>query len=495
MWDFYLVLFSHYFYDSLDPSMLKRLFYTLLLLFLMADTTYSFFQHRAMSLDGDMAFLLVPAPTVQPIHDSPLGLRAIMNDEYYLNPNRYFCHVLYREWMTKVPLLLQKLVSPIESVYLAGAIGKTLIQLLLLSTISYLVAFKHEKIRLLLISAVLIAPFFQANGYVHYMGIIDRSTTYTFFYALPTALLLLYLIPFIREFYFKVSSIPHKYVYFYSIPFSLVVSLNGALNPGIALIFSAMVFITFCIKHLKFSNQIMGCIRAIPKSYWAYLLPLSLFSLYSLYLGSYNDLSIVQHIPLIERYSKLPQGLFNLLTGKPGFLFLFVMLALNAGFIYRKFNNSEGTLILKTFKWILIFAGIYILLLPLGGYRDYRFYVIRYDTFLPITLALIFLYARSSIFLLQQISSIQKRWYIPLLVVMALIYTNADRANFDTNSCEHLALKTISNSEEDIVVLHSDCSVLSWELIEDPSETELNARLLQMWNITDKKKLYYHKLN
>jgi hypothetical protein len=45
-----------------------------------------------------------------------------------------------------------------------------------------------------LFAAILITPLFQTNGYRSYMGIIDPATTYTFFYALPTILILIYLL-------------------------------------------------------------------------------------------------------------------------------------------------------------------------------------------------------------------------------------------------------------------------------------------------------------
>lgn len=45
---------------------------------------------------------------------------------------------------------------------------------------------------------------------------------------------------------------------------------------------------------------------------------------------------------------------------------------------------------INLFKWIGVFSLFYILLLPLGGYRDYRPNVLRHDTILPITLSLIF---------------------------------------------------------------------------------------------------------
>lgn len=69
---------------------MKRIIYFVLLLFCVADIAYSFMQHYSQTLDGDMAGGIVPAADVVPILNSPLGLDALLNNETYPNPNRYF---------------------------------------------------------------------------------------------------------------------------------------------------------------------------------------------------------------------------------------------------------------------------------------------------------------------------------------------------------------------------------------------------------------------
>lgn len=95
---------------------------------LLADIGYSFLQHLAQPLDGDMAWNIVPANDVKPIFKSPFGLEAILKNKTYPNPNRFFCHWIFREYFLSAPLFLQKFVDPIDSIYLSCAISKTIIQ-------------------------------------------------------------------------------------------------------------------------------------------------------------------------------------------------------------------------------------------------------------------------------------------------------------------------------------------------------------------------------
>jgi hypothetical protein len=59
--------------------------------------------------------------------------------------------------------------------------------------------------------------------------------------------------------------------------------------------------------------------------------------------------------------------------------------------------------------------------------------------------------------------------------------------------CEKRALNTIVNSPEQIVVLDTDCTVLSWNKYKNPNDSKMNAKLIKKWNITKSEKLYYHK--
>lgn len=478
--------------------MKKQIIYSILLLILLADLGYSFAQHYSQPLDGDMAWNIVPAEDVKPILESPLGIGVLLKDQSYPNPNRFFCHYAMKEYFEVIPLFLQKFVKPIDSVYLSCALVKTLIQLILIILLAMAITGTINLFKIdFLIAAILIAPLFQTEGYQSYMGIIDRSPTYTFFYALPITLLLLYFSPFILLYYHKKKPTLQLLIYLLWIPIAIVICLSGPLNPGVVLIFSLLLFLGNINKNYIQSNQpdifkrILISIYRIPKNYWFYLLPICMFSLYSLYIGRYNSNNI--NIPLSELYSRLPAGIYYPLTKKLGFPVLFLVIALNHFIISRNYKTVEGEKILNIFKWIGIFALLYILLLPLGGYRDYRPNVIRYDTIMPITISLIYIFGISTLFLFKNLTDNQKKWYLPIILGVLLLFIINDEPQFDKNKYERIALKEISESECNIVRLQGDCDVLSWQKTLKPEDSQLNARLLIIWKVTKEKRLFYNE--
>lgn len=478
--------------------MKKQIIYSILVLFLLADLGYSFAQHLSQPMDGDMANNIVPGSDVQTVLENPFGIRVITKHQSYLNPNRFFCHYTMKEYFEVIPLFLQKFVQPIDSIYLSCAFIKIIIQLTLIILLSIAITGTFNLLKTdFLISAVLVTPLFQSEGYQSYMGIIDRSTTYTFFYALPCAFLLIYFLPFIIQYYHEKKPVAQLLIYILWIPLALVICLSGPLNPGIVLIFSLLLFSSNINKNYFKSNQqgffkrIQDSVLRIPKSYWFYLLPISLFSLYSLYIGRYNSTNI--NIPLSELYSRLPAGIYYPVTKKLGFPVLLLINAINQIIIYKYFKTTEGKKITSIFKWIGIFALVYILLLPLGGFRDYRPNVLRYDTFLPITLSLVFMFGISTLFLFKNLTSIHRKWYVPVICGVLLFFTINDEEHFDKNKCERSALKEISESKGNIVRLQSNCNVLSWGKIIKPEDSQLNSQLLYIWEVTKVRKLYYNE--
>ncbi len=480
--------------------MSKRILYTILLVLFLADTGVSFIQHYHEPLDGDMPAHIVPSIHNQHVLDHPFGIEAIKNKESYPNPNRFFCHWSMREYFLLVPGMLHGITDPIHSVYLSSAIIKTIIQVILLMLLATAVtgSLNGRKLEFML-AMVLMAPLFQANGYRSYMGIIDPSPTYFFFYALPTTLLLLYYLPLILKYYHGREirfNVPLKILW---LLMAVILSLSGPLNPGVILIITLLML----WKHAAASFAAEGngslikkagkSIASIPPDYWLFLMPISLMALYSLYLGKYNSNEMDIQISLGERFSRLPKGIYLSVTQKIGFPVLFISLALNTILIKKHFRHTDGKKISRIFGWIGIFALIYILLLPFGGYRSYRPYLLRYDTIMPVTLSLVFYFGLSSLFLIKNLSRKQKYWYLPILILVLFIFTNGDELKLRNNACEVHALEVIQDSHEKIVPVSSDCVVLSWEKIADPSYSELSAQMLVLWGITEEKKLYYNE--
>ena len=144
-------------------------------------------------------------------------------------------------------------------------------------------------------------------------------------------------------------------------------------------------------------------------------------------------------------------------------------------------------------KWIGIFALVYILLLPFGGYRPYRPYIVRYDTFMPVNVSLIFFFGITTFLLLKNLTGNLKKRYSFLIVVVILTFTFSDYKGIGKNKCERAAFEKMATSDEDIISIPKDCFVMSWQNNFDYKQSEKRAETIHFWNITNRKILFYNE--
>lgn len=479
--------------------MVKHL-YKILLIILLLDLAYSFYQHYHMPLYGDMPGIIIPTPTkedYQKLQD-PFGLKVLLEDKIYANPNRFFAYWSVSTYFKYVPIALQRFVKPIDSIYLSCAIVKIIIQILIIYLLAVFISNTGNLLKLdFIIAAILITPLFQTSGFSRYIGIIDQSVIYTFFYALPLGLTLLFFLPFFKIVY-RNNKLKLNFINQIALALLIIfISFSGPLVPGVILIVCPMVILLIWVNNYNKAEtsqtykKVFLSWQEIPNFILFYFIAACILSLYSLYIGKNNALNFSDSIPIIERYSSLPTGLYNLITKHLGFPILLIMIIINI-IVVNKSKSEEGIKILKLTKWIGVFAILYILLLPLGGYRIYRPNIIRYDTIMPLTLAFIFVFGISAFYLIKNINRKYKKVYISGLVLFSLLFTNADRLETENYECERQAIETIATSPEKIVPLDCDCPVMDWQKMHDYNLSELNAELFNYWNITNEKKLYYH---
>lgn len=470
--------------------MISKKWHYLFLLFLCFDLGYSFCQYKSQALDGDMAHIILPSAGYEPLMDDPLGISIITENKRYASPNRFFAHFTMSVYFRTIPFLFQKIVTPIESIYLTCALMKTAIHISLLWLFAVYISGKRKVLDAdFLIAAVLVFPLFHTTGYYQYMGIVDHSITYAMFYALPMSLLLIFFLPFYSLLFFKKEikiSIVQKIILFL---FAVFISLNGPLVPAIVLLLCLFLF----FAHLKKPDRLNFFKTKHASFYFGLLFFIAIVSLYSLYIGRFSLEGGRYEVSLLEAYKRLPLGLFNILTGKVGFFLLLLMITLNLFLINRKTSGEGSQRIFTILKWLAIFSIAYILLLPLGGSRDYRPNFIRRDTFLPITIGIIYAYGLTSFYLIKNISSKYKKPYFAGLLLFLFIFTSVDMPIGENNLCEKEALKKIANSKDKVLELNIECNVMSWQKITNKKDSETNSILLQFWNISDEKKLYFQK--
>ena len=395
--------------------------------------------------------------------------------------------------MQKVPIWLQSLTDPITSVYLSCALLKMFIHLLLIFILSTLISgTKNIVDKRFLIAAALLVPLIQANGYWGHMGFNDRATTYVFFYSLPVVLLMFFLMPVYQMIFTQEETKRSLFKSALLIIPAIILPLSGPLVPGVSLIISGLIVIYYLRKfHHEENSNLISKFRKIPSPIFIYIIPICIVSLYSVFLGKFDSNYASETIPISERYMMLPLGIYYQISQSLGVPLLLLIIGTNVYLINAHFKTPEGQKIVSSLKWIGIFAAVYLLLLPLGGYRPYRPNILRYDTFIPITITLLYFYGMSTYFLLRNMKSRKLNGYLILLFAIFAIYMNSDRIKTKEYRFERKCLEILAKSPDEITKLPAAFNVMSWEPITNPRSSEGNAIILQFWGITKDKKLYY----
>lgn len=475
----------------------KSLLIVLLVFLVFGDLFYSFIQYYYTPIDGDLASGVAWNEHIQKIFDDPLGFRMLQSGEKHINPNRFFSHFTQKEYMQTVPLWLQNFTDPITSVYLSCALLKILVHFIFLFTISALISGNTRLFsKSFLLAALLVSPFIQANGYWGHIGINDHATTYVFFFSLPVVLLFVYYS------YFLYSGIRDqtRTLKFIDLPIilaaSLILPLSGPLNPGIILVVSLIVLGFYLKDFLENKGglaitKVTLFLKSVPARVYAFFIPITAISIYSLVLGLYDSNFQENTIPVFERYLKLPLGIYYQITQSLGVPFLLLTSGINLFLIKRNLPNADRQKTQITRSWIVLFSLLYLLLLPLGGYRPYRPNVLRYDTFIPITIALIYFCASSAFILINNLTGRKLKYYGLYLIAIVAIYANSDRIETKKADFERQCLETLASSPTQVTKLPATFNVMSWSPITNPEQSRPNAIMLEFWHVTKDQKLYY----
>ncbi|RZK44565.1 MAG: hypothetical protein EOO59_21775, partial [Hymenobacter sp.] len=330
-------------------------------------------------------------------------------------------------------------------------------------------------------------PFFQTTGYNGQMSVVDNSFTYNFFYAIPVLLLLVLLWPLYRAARQRLPLRVGAPQLVAMLLLIVVLALSGPIIAGVVLVLGLGVCLHLALARQRWRRPAGQWLAGLPWQaglVWGWL---GVLCLYSLYIGRHNTENLMATKPLGERYWLMPQGVWEELTSKLG-LPLLVLGCLANGQLIRRLlpPSAEGQRIGLVLRYLGGFALVYVVLLPLGGYRNYRPLILRHDSIVPITVALIGFYGLSATYLLTRLRGSAQRWYVLGVVAIAFIFTNSDRKVVpnNNNARERRALALLARADTGPVVqLPEECTVMSWEPITSPNESLTNAELLAYWGV------------
>jgi hypothetical protein len=477
--------------------------------FILVFLSKNFKQFYSCRLDGDIAESVLPYPSVQKTFDDPTGIKTIINNDKHWGTNRFFSHYFLHKTLREVPLLLQKFSNSIDSIYYTSAIAKLVMQVLIILLLVIIINgnFKIFSLKSIFTAAILL-PFFQINGgnLTHEIGIIGGSITYNFFYAMPLIFLLSYYIPvFFELLHNKRFKMNWLLIILWTI-FAIISCFSSPTIPPVILIINMILFLYVFIKNWRVTeNQTIfkktfNALKLINLRTYLFLIPISFLALYSLFLGTFNSAYNDIQLSLKDMYMLLPKGILKSFFTSVSYLIFFFLLIINYLIVFLKYkNDTQYKKIVELYRFLIVFSAIYVLLLPLGGYRPYRPLILRCDTIIPITVLSIFTICYVFLFILKQLKTEKWNYYLktvyPLCFFLIFAFFLGKNGVRIHNECEKSSLYTIANSNEDIVVLDNDCAVVGWTTFENPDDSKPYGELLYLWKITDRKKRWYNYQN
>ncbi|UOR03832.1 hypothetical protein MUN82_12835 [Hymenobacter aerilatus] len=464
----------------------------------------TFWQNYQLPLDGDIVPIVLPVDRCVPVLHDPFGWAVITKNEVYTAPNRFFAHATMGLYWKKVPHFLQTFTNPINSLYISNALFNTVTQTAILFLLASYVQLGVGRGRYrwgIWFAAAILMPLFQMVGYYLQIAIINHANTYTFFYAFPIMLLLVLFWPFYKAAYQQQPFRVQPWQALLLVLLMVVIAFNGpiAVAATAVLLLGIGVYWLQYQWHLKLNAEASRTLAAgwLSGQAIGLLLVLCLLCLYSLYIGR-NEAEATVHTQhtLWELYQLLPLGLYVQTSGQLGLPLLVGLIVLNYQLVRWVVPASfDRTRVLYIIRGIGFFAIIFIILIPFGGYRNYRPYLIRNDSILPVTIGLFFAYGVSSYYLIIQLRSHIRRGYLVLIALVSVFYLYSD-AVFQmpvNNDCERWALEQISQSADSIPHIYVSCNVLSWEPTTNPNNSKLIAEMLHYWGVTNTKKMYYQQ--
>lgn len=462
----------------------------ILLLFIFIDLAISFNQYFNTPLYGDLTSIVLPASKYQATLSDPFGISAITSNSNHSEANRFFPIVATRIYFKTIPFAAQSFMSPISSIYFSSALFKFLIHVLIIFILSSFISgkanFRDDKF---ILSAALFTVFFQVGGYSSTMGIIDSAITYAISYSLPLTILLIILYPLVQKHIHSkevnLDFLPAVLLIILSFLISFSGNLISILDLTLLILYSIGIFMSN-----KRSNNLKTYISG--RNYKLCLIVLIVFSFYSLFLSFYNSERDLLDVSMIDRFKKVPIGIFNIFFGKPGLWILTLLISINS-MLLKKSKSENSRSFSLTLKWAVLFVSIYTLLQPLDGYYEFRPNIIRRDNFLPCILLIVFLFVQSSIYLAEHYWSNGKlRRLVGLyLFAVILLFTIADSPSLRMDNCERASLEMLSLTNEKITRLSDQCPIASWYIIYDYKDSEVNSAVFKYWNITKEPRPYF----
>jgi len=471
-----------------------------LILLVVIDLVWAWFQYSGRPIDGDLYAIVLPAPWYAQVLKDPLGYQALSDGMEYRGAGRSSAHFFMYYYFNHVPLLFQYVVSPVKSIYYSAALIQITSHLGVLFLLGAYVCGHLKVLRKdFLWTMVAATPFLQFYGLETRFGLVDKSITYTCFYILPVLLFLILLYPLYqyalgRRQVGKVFSLG-----IWSGPWLLGMVILAFWSPQLQtlmVLVAGLGWISLWVnglqEHTSLAKIVAYPLRGPYTQLSLLLVGTGLLAIYG-YIVGLNNSENVDSLPLAEAVIQAAKGIkYHFVEPWPIWVALFF-------FLYHLYR-LRGSDLSEAKRWrrlgvmLAIGVGIYMFLIPFGGYRPYRPFLYRFDLLIPVTLSWVFgLLLTGRLIIQGGLLGSHRQKYLALAAVFGVVLYAHDLRIKKANVCEKTQLYTLQNAQQDTVVLSDECTVLGWEIDTETYYTEKKVKLLQRWKILDRQIVYYQK--
>ena len=461
-------------------NLIRPHIWVLFLIFLVIDFAQSNYHYSNLPIDGDLCRIAAPFKWYEDVMEDPVGIEAITQNKKYAGAARFTCHKSTVWWFKHIPSVINTFVK--DNVHVIYYTGTLLVALLHLCFIW--LAFQYAKgkeqfnfkkfIPIALLASVLI----QYNSYYGSIGIIDRSISYVFFYALPIMALLFYFLPFYKSEQSDNYNL-HIVQQLALLILAPILAFSSALVQPVVFLLAAFYFFGIFIPNPFFRIK-------KNKKLIIHLCFFLAICIYAFYVSKFNSESSV-YKPLLERYYLLLKGFYRIMTNNWAWRFILLFLGLNI-FLIHRYKLMDWKRLRAILFFVIGICAAYTLLLPLGGYRVYREVIIRYDTFIPVTLGFSFLLFLTTYSVFFNIKKSQWFYYCIGTLLFVFIFFRADRnTEKEANYCQQGHLYEIEKSTEKLIKRPFTCNMMTWsedDIYNTDNREGINI-MLRRWNIID----------
>jgi hypothetical protein len=351
---------------------------------ILADLWHTGLWFSRMQVDPDLSRVAGPTKSYAHVLHDPFGFAGLQTGLRYPGAGRFMAHVTTKAWADHALGWMHVVVSdPVRSLYLALALTAVLVHLgLLVVGCGYLRVYQPMTPTSTIFAAFGLSLLVQLAEQRFYVGIIDHSMSYTFAYAIPLLALAGFFLPVYRSL-LHTDYVPSRFATAALAPVALYLAFSGPLVQPVV----ALIGVLFVGAQAIRRNRLLVHRRLVPG-----LVLLAVSSAWGMYVSQFNSESATS-VTVRTRYSLLRHGLFEVLV-RPSSPWPLLLAALI--FLYRFVSRSSPDpvrLLLR--KHMLVGVGFsvaWLTLLPLGGYRNYRPFILSSVTLLPITLIAVYLF-------------------------------------------------------------------------------------------------------